>query len=887
MQLRPTAAPREPRSGKHEPNTRILSRRLVSAVLAAIGSQVLLGTTIAAPPAEARTITYELDIPSQDLNSALQQFALASKHKLFYKSDIVEGKISAPLRGKFTTDEAVQRLLAGTDLTYDITPSAVVLIRDKTDTPITSAEDANRAKEGKKSSSGEFRLAQVDQRAAARTSAVASAEGTESDDGGRLEEVIVTAQKREERLHEVPVPVSAISAQTLVDTNRLRLQDYYSMIPGLSVTPADTRGTPVLAIRGVTTGGSFNPTVGITLDDVPYGSSIVFGGGFAAPDLDPSDLARIEVLRGPQGTLYGASSIGGLLKFVTLEPSTAEGVSGHVQAGTNGVQNGEAAGYSARGAVNIPLSDSCAVRASGFAREDPGYIDNVLTGERGVNRFISDGGHFSALWRSSDTVSVKLSALFQHASAHGASEVDLEEGLRDLQQSRVRGTGGYDRKDQAYSATLTAKLGKAELTVLSGYGVNTYSDSQDFTSVFGQLLTEPVFGVTGTPTAEHGKLTKFTQEVRLSTSIGPKLDWLLGAFYTHEDSHFVQDIFAADPVTGATFGEWSDDVLPSTYMEYATFTDLTYRVTDRVDVQIGGREGENKQSYAETITGPLDAFLYPPPAPVINPQVHTKDNSFTYLVTPRFKITPDLMAYARLASGYRPGGPNSLSTVFGAPPSYKPDTTRNYEVGVKGAVLDRSLSFDASLYYVNWKDIQLAFVDPRSGAGYFINGSGARSQGVELSVESRPLTGLTISAWIAWNDAALTRDLPPGGLGTPVGASGGRLPGSSRFSGNLSLEQDFALTSSTSAIVGATVSYVGDRVGIFTVAPQRQDLPGFARADLRAGIKHESWTGNLYVTNITDKRGLLTGGLGTFNPNAFTYIQPRVIGVSVDKAFGR
>src|SRR5262249_48926184 len=155
--------------------------------------------------------------------------------------------------------------------------------------------------------------------------------------------------------------------------NQLRLRDYYSRVPGLNLTPG-TQSGQVLSIRGIST-GSGNPTVGVTVDDVPLGSSTFLGGGAVVPDFDPADLARIEVLRGPQGTLYGASSISGLIKFVTADPSTA-GFTGWLQGGVSSVSHGHGAGYNARGSVNVPLSDTFAVRASGFTRKDPGFIDN-------------------------------------------------------------------------------------------------------------------------------------------------------------------------------------------------------------------------------------------------------------------------------------------------------------------------------------------------------------------------------------------------------------------------------------------------------------------------------------------------------------------------------
>src|SRR4029077_16305041 len=204
-----------------------------------------------------------------------------------------------------------------------------------------------------------------------------------------LEEVIVTAQKRLERLQDVPVPASVISTDALTNSDQTLLRDYYSSVPGLSMTTT-AQSSQILSIRGIVTNPG-NPTVGITVDDMPFGSSTVGGGGLVVPDFDPGDLSRVEVLRGPQGTLYGASSLGGLLKFVTVDPSTV-GVSGNLQAGLSSVHNGDGIGYTYRGAINIPVSENLAVRASGFARLDPGYVDNAVLRVKGINTARADGG---------------------------------------------------------------------------------------------------------------------------------------------------------------------------------------------------------------------------------------------------------------------------------------------------------------------------------------------------------------------------------------------------------------------------------------------------------------------------------------------------------------
>jgi len=668
----------------------------------------------------------------------------------------------------------------------------------------------------------------------------------------------------------VPVPVTAISAQALLETNQLRLQDYYSSVPGLSVNPTVGLGSQqLITIRGITTGGG-NPSVGVTVDDAPYGSSTLLGGGEVVPDLDPSDLDHVEILRGPQGTLYGASSMGGLVKFVTVDPST-DAVSGRVEAGTNTVFNGAELGYNARGAINVPLSDTFAIRASAFTREDPGYIDNPVLGIDGINKDTVYGGHLSALWKPSDALSLKLSALYQSFRGDGSNVANVPTpgyptttGLGDLQQNYTRGVGPNFRKVQAYSATLNAKVGDAELTATSGFNINSFSDMFDYTYLLGSL-TEGQFGVSGTPLTYQNTTHKFTQEVRLSVPIGQKVDWLVGAFYTHEKSIYEEILNAANTNTGAIVGQWLDESIPSTYAEYAAFTDLTYHFTDQFDIQVGGRESHIDQTFSQSEVGPFAG-----PSPVIYPPVDTSANVFTYLVTPQFKISPNLMTYIRLASGYRAGGPNAAP---GTPRQFDPDKTKNYEIGIKGDMLDHVLSFDASLYYISWKNLQLTLVDAANGQPYVANGSAAKSNGAELSVQVKPVQGLTVAAWVTITDAVLTSDLPRTSatfVAATYGVSGDRLPYSSRFSGNLSLQQDFPIARDTTGFVGAMVSYIGDRSDVFTGTAQRQDLPAYTKTDFRAGVKYGQWTANIYATNAFDRRGVISGGEGNFPPLRFS-----------------
>jgi iron complex outermembrane receptor protein len=693
-----------------------------------------------------------------------------------------------------------------------------------------------------------------------------------------LEEIVVTAQKRAENILEVPVPVTALQADVLEDAGQVRLQDYFSSIPGFSVSPSPgAGGQQMLTIRGITTGAFTNPTVAVTVDGVPYGSSTSFLGN-VVPDIDPADLARVEVLRGPQGTLYGASSLGGLVNFVTVDPS-AERISGNALAGVSGIYHGAQTGYNVHGSINVPISDDLAVLASGFTRQTPGYIDNPVLDINGVNEERISGGRLGALWRPSSSISLKVSALYQDDKG-GSNDIDVVPGLGDLQQDYIPGIG-YKRKTQAYSATLEGKVGNIELTSITGYNINSFHSTIDITSSLGSL-TESLFGVPGTPLVTDGTTRKVTQELRANLPLGDKFEWLVGGFYTHENAPSVQEILAENPTTGVIVGDSYADTAttPSTYTEYAAFTDLTYRITDQFDVQVGGRESEIRQTIGPaTSGGPIFGSG-------VQPQESPNANAFTYLVTPRFKISTDLMVYARLASGYRAGGANCATTCTGlsagVPVQFSPDKTEDYELGLKGGFLDNRLTVDASVYYINWTDIQIA-VDNPSGVTYKTNGSGAKSEGVELSTEARPLAGLKIAAWATFDDAVLTQAFPDNT--TVSGDAGSRLPFTSRFSGNLSADQDFPLMDRVAGFVGATASYVGRRLGTFVDTPERQVYPDYTRIDLRAGLKYELWTVKFYATNVTDQRGILGGGAGDFPPFAFTYIQPRTLGMSVSYAF--
>lgn len=760
-------------------------------------------------------------------------------------------------------------------------PAALAADDSSTGGAANSSASPDAGSEERDQSRERFRLAQANQGEGQNSSAVGTdtqSSTLNSENSSRLEEILVTAQKRTERIQDVPVPLTVVKADTLADTGRALIRDYFTSVPGLTVTSGSSPGTnTLLTIRGINSGGAA-PTVGILIDDVPFGSAYGGHDNGDIPDIDPGDLDHVEVLRGPQGTLYGADSMGGLLKFVTVDPSTA-GVSGRIETGTSWVHNGAEPGYNLRGSINLPISDTMAVRASAFERQDPGYINNPVLHIDGVNQTQAEGGRLAMLWRPSQDLSLKLSALYEHTKADGSPAAVIAPGLGDLQQNYLPGIGGYERTVQAYSATLSANFGNVNLTSVSGYNRDATFHSSDYSSSFGPAIAKKYGAdVTGAPIYGNSSIDKVTQEFRVSSSIGHRFDWLVGAYFTHETESLFQDLDGLIPSTGKIVapGYYSASLAGGhdSFEEYAAFANLTYHFTDQFDVQVGGREGHFRYGIAETFI----AFGGPPAS--TPPQTAT-NSPFTYLITPRFKVSDDLMVYARFASGFRPGSPNSLDRP-GVPREVDPDTTKSSEVGLKADFFDHLLSVDSSLYYLKYNELQLTLRTPE-GLTYGGNGGQAKSEGVEFSVTLRPLQDTTLSAWIAYDDAALTQNMPA--TATAYGVTGSRLPYGSRFSGNLSAQQEFRLSSNVTGFVGGSVSYVGDRVGQFRATPVRQIYPAFTQTDLRAGLKYESWLATLYVTNAADRRGIIGGGLDVTPVNSFTYIQPRTVGLSLARTF--
>ncbi|HEY2359179.1 MAG TPA: TonB-dependent receptor, partial [Phenylobacterium sp.] len=373
---------------------------------------------------------------------------------------------------------------------------------------------------------------------------------------------------------------------------------------------------------------------------------------------------------------------------------------------------------------------------------------------------------------------------------------------------------------------------------------------------------------------------KFTQEIRLA-SPSQTFEWLVGAFYTNEDNQLHQNLSGLNlknaPQVAPGFGGLQTVSLPSDYSEYAVFANTDYHFTDRFDLSVGGRYSHNKQSESQTNGGPLSG-----PGSTVGGS--SSEGVFTFAVAPKYKLSDDATIYARVAKGYRPGGPNALSPLAPAavPRTFQSDSIINYEVGLKADLLDHSVSVDMAAFYITWDDIQL--LANVNNFGVNTNGGTAESKGVEGSVTYVPIAGLTLMANGAFTEAHLTEDTPAL-LG---GKDGDRLPYSTPFAGSLSADYGRPLSNGARAFVGGSVRFTGRRRSDFNATFGQTSVPSFTTVDLHGGFDWQNYRVQVYVKNIGDERGFLSlAGIGS-TPNGAVQggvIVPRTIGLSLSASY--
>jgi outer membrane receptor protein involved in Fe transport len=717
-------------------------------------------------------------------------------------------------------------------------------------------------------------------------------------------EIVVTAQKSKERLKDVPASVSVVTASELTSQGNTRFADYAQKVPGLTLTSGRT-GISQVTLRGITTGAAQpGSTTGYYVDEAPIGSVNAYTGGSAiTPDLDPSDLSQIEVLKGPQGTVYGAGAVGGLLKFTTTTPNLSS-FEGSARAGLNDTDHGDA-GVSLRGMVNLPIAtDSVALRVSGFYRRDGGYIDNVnpVIGGLNVNSASVRGGRAALSAKLGSAVTLDVSALAQDITSRGTNTIDVDAKTLlpiygNYKQNRFVKEQGRMRL-RVYNATLRADLGDVKLVSSTTYQRIFFGEIGDATRSYGAFLTAnaPVLGLFAgitipanlgvrVNTIKHTE--RWSEEARASIdNVGGFLDLQGGVYWTREsDQNRIPGIDYFSTATQApitTVPAFAIAKIDSTYEEYSVFGTARVHLGDKFDVLGGLRYSHDNQFYDQDYRGLLisistGAIATGATTATLAATGKEKANITTWMVNPRFKVSDNLMVYGRAANGYRPGGPNPAPPTGGIPATFDPDKLTQYEVGFKASSGDNAFTADAALFYTDWNHVQIQ----TSGGGfnYLVNGGTARSQGGELSLRYKPVSGLSFGANAGYTDARLTANAPAAG-----GLKNDALPYVPHWTGSLTADYSASLGGDLKANFGASANYVGSRVSDYANKFPKT-LPAYATFDLRAGIDGGKWSLSGFAKNIGDKRAFVVVGQEGLAASATagqfysaSLIQPRTIG---------
>jgi len=735
------------------------------------------------------------------------------------------------------------------------------------------------------------------------------------DDGSALEEIVVTAQKRSQALADVPMSITVVSGAVLEQLQADNFQDFVALIPGFSLN-TQRRGVSRITLRGINTGGVAT-TVGVYVNDVPFGSSSgLANGAILSGDFDTFDLAQLEVLRGPQGTLYGASALGGVMKYVTNAPST-EAFEARVKASMESVDNGDV-GYAVNGLINIPVSDTFALRGTGFYRNEPGFIDsignnpipsltdpgvNVVDGTRvedGINEVDSYGARVSALFTPTDRFSIDLTAHLQNIDSGSSDIVDADAvTLQPLNGNPVRSRYHDDYADisyRIYSATLDWDLGAVSLQSVTSYSEMEHEFRSDqaanttlagaplsavTTLLFGDAATRPLSAIS----EQNTSTDKFTQEFRLVSAESDTFEWLAGLYYTEEDSGIDPQRFRAVEAGTDTIAQDIPTLIQasllSNFEEVALFANATWYITPKFDLSFGARQADNDQTASQRLDGALLG------GSIDFDDASSSESPFTYSFSPRYSFNDNVSVFARVATGYRPGGPNVIPA--GAPPgtpgSYDSDELTSWEVGLKTTSANGKFAFDITGYFLDWEDVQLLAVV--NGVGLNANGGTAESKGLEFAASFMPVDGLTIAANGAYTDAYLTEDTDPviGGL------DGDPLSFVPEWSFGLGADYSWPVMGGSLAYVGGNLAFVDDRPVNFGNRDSDGNilrLDSYTTLNLRAGIDFDTWSVEVYGRNVTNEEGFNDLDPAGALPNGaigLSLIRPASYGVSLGVRF--
>jgi len=756
---------------------------------------------------------------------------------------------------------------------------------------------------------------------------------------GNDDDIVVTASKREQNLQDVPMAISAIGNERLAELQVKEFQDVVKFLPSVTIQTAAPGFTQVY-FRGVASGENANhsaslPTVGTYLDEMPV--TTIQG----ALDIHTYDLARVEALAGPQGTLYGASSMAGTIKLVTNRPDTS-GTYGEVGVEINNVAHGDFGGV-AEGFLNAKLGDRAAARLVAWYRKDGGYIDNIAGSrtyptsgitqnntalvEKNYNDADTYGARLALGIELDDDWTIRPTIMGQIQKTNGSYAQERSGAVtKSLQTVQYNPESSKDKWLQA-ALTIEGKVGSWDLTVTGGHlrrKTDVESDYSDYAYFYDALygsgasfydnndnLVSPNQYILGID-----RYKKSFVEARIASPADAPIRFIGGLFWQRqahniEQHYVVDDIADSIQVPGTVDNIWLTKQLRID-RDYAAFGEISFDITDKLTLTGGGRVykfdnslvgffGYNNPGFSSNPVYACQGPAVVAGSPCTNLDKRTKDTDFIHKLNLTYKFTDDALVYATWSRGYRPGGINRRGSL----PPYGSDTLDNYEFGWKTSW--GPLRFNGAVYQEDWKNIQLSFLG-LNGLSEIRNAGIARIRGIELDVGYRQ-DGFSINAGMSYNDAEIRRDfcrianatfdcttagnsrLAPAGTGLPV---------TPKLKGNVVTRYEFPI-GDLGGHVQFAVNHTGKRRSDLRTFENelKGTLKSYTTVDFSLGVKADDWKAELFATNLFDSRGIINTGVQCLettcgDPDGIsstggvfydTPIRPRLIGIKVSKEF--
>ena len=725
-----------------------------------------------------------------------------------------------------------------------------------------------------------------------------------------IDEIVVTANKLNAvKVLDTPISIQAIGGDSLKSAGSSAFMDIAGEIPGLAVQDLGP-GDKKYVIRGINSTG--DSTTGVYYGEAVISGSNANDGGGMESDIRLFDLDRVEVLRGPQGTLYGAGSMSGTIRFIPKSPDL-NSMNGYLSVEGSNTDHGSG-NYNVNGAGNLPIIDGMlALRLVGWQIHDSGYINQVRVGTigevKGVNNDDVSGGRASLRFQPTENLTLDASYTGQSETSDGSSRytpsgvaswggpgIPSVQGC-DLCNTDVTRSPWSDRLS-IFGLTATYKMATGTLTGTT----NQYNRKLDFNFDSTPILVS--FGVP-VPAESMEPQTRDVNstELRYASDFASPVNFVAGAYRQYETNDLTVNVVTTNdlgvpdgpfstansqdalnfPGVGHTFFGRTDD---RTTTQYAGFGEVTWKITPDLAVVGGLRYFSEKLEGVQEQTHPFGGF---PPGPTLvsdaDPTITY--NKVTYKVNISYKFNESVLAYATVSTGFRGGGLNAVSEPFEPiPRSFAPDTLTNYELGAKGRLFDGLLDYQVDAYLIHWNNIQIQETTADGAFPFTGNAGTAQVKGTEFEFTARPIQYLKASFAGSYQHAYLTSDNAAAVKSNPtLGVTGEDIPDVPKVQFSLGLNYTRPIYNDWSGMVATDINYRGSENSYFASNPFNIPLASYTLLNLRFGVLNGPWTVTAFARNLTDKRAQISAINSSQDPEALLTVRPRTIGLTINRTF--